>query len=137
MIANQNKQTPPRSASELEGSGDDNLPLPTMATPTVPHSDQPDEYHDIQRDRQGVLPQPDSSGPFIFRALEYACNCLNWAADNWLCPKPQPNKNLEGGPRIAIIGAGITGLMAAAQLTGHGCSVVIFEKGSKEKLGGI
>ncbi|KAH9428161.1 hypothetical protein MCOR02_011649 [Pyricularia oryzae] len=93
-----------------------------MATPTVPHSDQPDEYHDIQRDRQGVRPQPDTSGPYIFRALEYACNCLNWAADNWLCPKPQPNKNLEGGPRIAIIGAGITGLMAAAQLTGHGCS---------------
>ncbi|TLD17710.1 uncharacterized protein PgNI_02441 [Pyricularia grisea] len=135
VIANQNQQpSPPQPRSAPEGPNDDDMLLPMVSTPTTPRGDESDDYHDTQRNRQVVRPQPDSSEPYIFRALEYACNAFNWAVDNWLCPKPRPNENLEGGPRIAIIGARITGLMAAAHLTGHGCSVVIFEKGSQEKL---
>ena len=39
--------------------------------------------------------------------------------------------------KIAIIGAGITGVTAAAHCVGHGFDVVIFEKGGRDSLGGI
>ncbi|PWN42759.1 FAD/NAD(P)-binding domain-containing protein [Ceraceosorus guamensis] len=39
--------------------------------------------------------------------------------------------------KIAVIGAGITGISTAAHLAGHGFDVTIFEAGSEEKLGGI
>lgn len=41
-------------------------------------------------------------------------------------------------PRIAVIGAGLTGVSSAAHCVGHGFDVKIFEARSKEKgLGGI
>jgi cation diffusion facilitator CzcD-associated flavoprotein CzcO len=49
---------------------------------------------------------------------------------------PPPSAHLQG-PRIAIIGAGITGVSAAAHCVGHGCDVVIFEKRPRHNLGGI
>lgn len=40
-------------------------------------------------------------------------------------------------PRIAIIGAGVTGVTAAAHCVGHGVDVQIFEAASREGLGGV
>ncbi|BFZ64366.1 hypothetical protein YB2330_005509 [Saitoella coloradoensis] len=39
--------------------------------------------------------------------------------------------------RVAIIGAGLTGVSSAAHCIGHGVDVVLFEKGGKDNLGGI
>lgn len=55
-------------------------------------------------------------------------------------PTPPPPKEAAKlhRPRIAIIGAGLTGISAASHCVGHGCDVKIFESRSKEKgLGGI
>lgn len=49
---------------------------------------------------------------------------------------PDPNRPL-GRPNVAIIGAGITGVSAAAHCVGHGFDCTIFEAGSEEQLGGI
>ncbi|KAL1954743.1 hypothetical protein VTO42DRAFT_743 [Malbranchea cinnamomea] len=52
-------------------------------------------------------------------------------------PPPKPETELHR-PRIAVIGAGLTGVSAASHCVGHGCDVKVFEARSKEKgLGGI
>ncbi|CAK7240789.1 MAG: hypothetical protein STHCBS139747_002236 [Sporothrix thermara] len=59
------------------------------------------------------------------------------ALDRLLSPKaPDPNKKL-GRPKVAIIGAGITGITSAAHCVGHGFDVVLFEAGGPDHLGGI
>jgi len=52
-------------------------------------------------------------------------------------PHPPPPRKHINGPRVAVIGAGITGVSAAAHCIGHGCEPVIFEAGSRPNLGGI
>jgi len=49
---------------------------------------------------------------------------------------PAPGKKLKR-PRIAIVGAGLTGVAAASHCVGHGFDVTIFEAGPREQLGGI
>lgn len=50
---------------------------------------------------------------------------------------PPPTDNLHR-PRIAVIGAGLTGVSSAAHCVGHGFDVKIFEARPKSKgLGGI
>lgn len=44
---------------------------------------------------------------------------------------PPPNANL-GRPKIAIIGAGLTGVSSASHCVGHGFDVQIFEAGSRK-----
>ncbi|KAG6003501.1 hypothetical protein E4U21_001992 [Claviceps maximensis] len=62
---------------------------------------------------------------------------MQWLVKVMLSPNaPRADAELSR-PRIAIIGAGITGVTSAAHLVGHGFDVVIFEAGSKEQLGGI
>jgi hypothetical protein len=39
--------------------------------------------------------------------------------------------------RVAVIGAGITGVSSAAHLVGHGFDVTLFEAGDRSNLGGI
>jgi len=56
----------------------------------------------------------------------------------WLfSPKPPTPGAVLRGPKIAIIGAGITGVSSAAHCVGHGCDVVLFEGRTEEYLGGI
>ena len=55
---------------------------------------------------------------------------------------PAPPSQRDGWqlrrPRIAVVGAGLTGVSAASHCVGHGFDVKIFEARSKEKgLGGI
>jgi cation diffusion facilitator CzcD-associated flavoprotein CzcO len=71
--------------------------------------------------------------PFLF-----LYQVLQWLIDKILSPNPpDPTKRLPDRPKIAIIGAGITGVTAAAHCIGHGFDVVIFEAGTEENLGGI
>lgn len=57
--------------------------------------------------------------------------------DKVLSPNPPlPGASLRR-PKIAIIGAGITGVSAASHCVGHGFDAVIFESGSRKAFGGI
>jgi NADPH-dependent 2,4-dienoyl-CoA reductase/sulfur reductase-like enzyme len=62
-----------------------------------------------------------------------------WTLDKALSPRPPSESGLPDGtgPRVAVIGAGITGVTAAAHCIGHGFDVTIFEAGERESLGGI
>ncbi|KAF5375284.1 hypothetical protein D9758_000548 [Tetrapyrgos nigripes] len=60
---------------------------------------------------------------------------FQWLLDKILSPDPPPpNANLRR-PRIAIIGAGLTGVSAASHCVGHGFESMIFEAGGRERLG--
>lgn len=60
-----------------------------------------------------------------------------FVTDKILSPNPpNPNQALTR-PKLAIIGAGITGVSAAAHCVGHGFDVQIFEAGDENQLGGI
>ncbi|EPE09392.1 flavin-binding monooxygenase-like protein [Ophiostoma piceae UAMH 11346] len=59
------------------------------------------------------------------------------ALDKFLSPNP-PDPNIKlGRPKVAIVGAGITGITSAAHCVGHGFDVVLFEAGGSDHLGGI
>lgn len=49
---------------------------------------------------------------------------------------PPPNANLSRR-KIAVIGAGLTGVSAASHCVGHGFDVVLFEAGDRDSIGGI
>ncbi len=57
--------------------------------------------------------------------------------DKLLSPTPPAAGTHLARPKIAIIGAGLTGVSAASHCVGHGFDVQIFEAGPKEHLGGI
>lgn len=57
--------------------------------------------------------------------------------DHLLSPTPPAPGAKLGGKKIAIIGAGITGVSSASHCVGHGFDVTIFEAGSEDALGGI
>ena len=62
---------------------------------------------------------------------------FQWLADKILSPTPPNPSTRLSGPKIAIIGAGITGVTSAAHCIGHGFDVALFEAGSEDELGGI
>lgn len=57
--------------------------------------------------------------------------------DALLSPRPPPPNAHLSRPRIAVIGAGLTGVSAASHTIGHGFDTVIFEAGSRDAIGGI
>ena len=60
-----------------------------------------------------------------------------WILDKLLSPTPPaPHAHLRR-PKIAVIGAGLTGVSSAAHCIGHGFDVHVFEAGPRENLGGI
>jgi len=67
---------------------------------------------------------------FFFQLFQYL-------TDKILSPNPPGPSARLTRPKIAVIGAGITGVTSAAHCIGHGFDVVIFEAGGKENLGGI
>ncbi|KAL8388829.1 hypothetical protein RB595_008958 [Gaeumannomyces hyphopodioides] len=71
--------------------------------------------------------------------FEAGLGVYQWIANKVLAPRPPPPNGHAPAdrPRIAVIGAGITGVSAAAQCVGHGFDVVIFEAGPRSGLGGI
>ena len=69
--------------------------------------------------------------------FEFIYRVIQWLLSYVLSPTPPPpNANL-GRPKIAIIGAGLTGVSSAAHSVGHGFDVTIFEAGDRNSLGGI
>ncbi|KAB8346150.1 hypothetical protein FH972_023196 [Carpinus fangiana] len=62
---------------------------------------------------------------------------LQWLLDRILSPiPPAPHDKLKK-PKIAVIGAGLTGVSAASHVVGHGFDCHIFEAGDESHLGGI
>ncbi|KAJ3512121.1 hypothetical protein NMY22_g15428 [Coprinellus aureogranulatus] len=51
--------------------------------------------------------------------------------------KPKYRKTSKPYGRIAVIGAGLTGVSSAAHCMAHGFDVVMYEAGGRDKLGGI
>ncbi|RDA83545.1 hypothetical protein CP532_4473 [Ophiocordyceps camponoti-leonardi (nom. inval.)] len=72
------------------------------------------------------------SQPFLF-----LYQLLQWLLHKALSPQPPPANGTGRRPRVAVIGAGITGVTAASHICGHGFEAVIFEAGPEEQLGGI
>lgn len=69
-----------------------------------------------------------------FQYLYYLLQCL---IDLIISPNPPPPHPNLSRPKIAIIGAGLTGVSSASHCVGHGFDVQIFEAGSSDNLGGI
>lgn len=67
---------------------------------------------------------------FLYQVLQFL---ISWT----FAPSPPKADEKLSRPRIAVIGAGLTGVTAAAHCAGHGFDVVIFENGSEEQVGGI
>jgi len=67
---------------------------------------------------------------FLYQLIQAV---LGWL----LSPAPPPPNAHLGRPKIAIIGAGLTGVSSAAHCVGHGFDVRIFEAGGRKQLGGI
>lgn len=62
---------------------------------------------------------------------------IQWILDKLLSPTPPPPNAILRRPRIAVIGAGLTGVSAASHCVGHGFDVTIFEAGDEKSIGGI
>ncbi|KAF1985787.1 FAD/NAD(P)-binding domain-containing protein [Aulographum hederae CBS 113979] len=74
---------------------------------------------------------------FLTHPITFLYQVLEWLLDKIFSPTPPPpNKSLTG-PKIAIIGAGLTGVSAASHCVGHGFEATIFEAGDRKALGGI
>lgn len=69
--------------------------------------------------------------------VKRAYTVVQWGLDKLLSPNPPPPHATLRRPKIAIIGAGLTGVSAAAHCVGHGFDVQIFEAGDEGNLGGI
>lgn len=67
------------------------------------------------------------NGPFVFI---YAL--IQRFFDCFLSPTPPPPGATLSRPKIAIIGAGLTGVSSAAHCVGHGFDVSLFEAGSRD-----
>jgi heterodisulfide reductase subunit A-like polyferredoxin len=76
-------------------------------------------------------------GYFITHPILFLCQVLQYVLDTLLSPTPPPPQANLARPKIAVIGAGLTGVSAASHIVGHGFDCRIFEAGPKEHLGGI
>ncbi|KAF2723711.1 FAD/NAD(P)-binding domain-containing protein [Polychaeton citri CBS 116435] len=74
---------------------------------------------------------------FLNDPLRFLYEIFQWVLDIFLSPTPPPPHASLGRPKIAIIGAGITGISSASHCVGHGFDVTIFETGPRSELGGI
>jgi len=73
----------------------------------------------------------------LIHPILFAFQLLQWLVSKILSPTPPDPKTILARPRIAVIGAGITGVTSAAHCIGHGFDVVIFEAGGENQVGGI
>jgi hypothetical protein len=72
-----------------------------------------------------------------FNPLLWLYSLLQWILAKIFSPHPPaPNAHLRR-PKIAVIGAGLTGVSAAAHCVGHGFEVTLFERGDDKHVGGI
>jgi hypothetical protein len=72
-----------------------------------------------------------------FTPILWLYSLVQWVLDKIFSPTPPaPNAHLRR-PKIAVIGAGLTGVSAAAHCLGHGFEVTLFEAGDEKHVGGI
>ncbi|KAI2602141.1 FAD/NAD(P)-binding domain-containing protein [Hypoxylon sp. NC1633] len=74
---------------------------------------------------------------FLQLQFQLLFDIFQWLADKLFSPNPHAPNTRLGRPKVAVIGAGITGVTSAAHCIGHGFDVVIFEAGDNDSLGGI
>lgn len=72
-----------------------------------------------------------------FNPISFLYSLLQWLLDLIFAPNPPPPNAHLSRPRIAIVGAGLTGVSSAAHCVGHGFDVTLFEAGDEKNLGGI
>lgn len=73
----------------------------------------------------------------LFHPFLFWFQIFQYFTDKILSPAPPDRSKPLRRPKVAIIGAGITGVTSAAHCVGHGFDVTIFEAGGEENLGGI
>lgn len=73
----------------------------------------------------------------IFHPFLFLYQIYQFILAKLLSPAPPVEGQKLGRPKIAIIGAGLTGVSAASHCVGHGFDVQIFEAGPRNQLGGI
>jgi heterodisulfide reductase subunit A-like polyferredoxin len=90
---------------------------------------------------KGEEDKKDRKSNFLPHALHHPLlfiyQLIQWIISRAISPAPPPTNASLNRPRIAIIGAGLTGVSSASHCVGHGFDVTIFESGSREELGGI
>ncbi|KAI9761829.1 MAG: hypothetical protein M4579_000769 [Chaenotheca gracillima] len=72
-----------------------------------------------------------------FHPIMWVYMLVQWFLDRLFSSAPPPPNAKLRRPRIAIIGAGLTGVSSAAHCVGHGFDVTIFEAGDRNCVGGI
>ena len=73
----------------------------------------------------------------VFHPLLFIYQMVQLLIAKLISPNPPRTDRQLSRPKIAVIGAGITGITAAAHCVGHGFDVVIFESGGEDQVGGI
>lgn len=73
----------------------------------------------------------------LFHPFLFWFQIFQYFTDKILSPAPPDRSKPLRRPKVAIIGAGITGVTSAAHCVGHGFDVTIFEAGGEDNLGGI
>lgn len=73
----------------------------------------------------------------LLHPFAFIYQLIQWFLDKLLSPNPPKPGAKLGRPKIAVIGAGLTGVSAASHCVGHGFDVQIFEAGPRKQLGGI
>ena len=79
----------------------------------------------------------DSIRNLILEPLAFIYLAYQWLLDKLFSPTPpKPGAHLHR-PRIAVIGAGLTGVSAASHCIVDGFDSSVFEAGDKDSVGGI
>jgi thioredoxin reductase len=73
----------------------------------------------------------------ITNPILFIYQVIQWFLDRILSPTPPPPGAELRRPKIAIIGAGLTGVSAASHCVGHGFDCTLFEAGDEKAVGGI
>jgi heterodisulfide reductase subunit A-like polyferredoxin len=73
----------------------------------------------------------------LLHPFAFIYQLIQWVLGKLFSPDPPKPGAKLGRPKIAIIGAGLTGVSAASHCVGHGFDVQIFEAGPWKQLGGI
>jgi hypothetical protein len=85
----------------------------------------------VMRSQSLVMENP------LLHPFAFIYQLIQWVLSNLFSPDPPKPGAKLGRPKIAIIGAGLTGVSAASHCVGHGFDVQIFEAGPRKQLGGI
>lgn len=75
----------------------------------------------------------------LYHPLRFLYEAMQALLDLVFSPDPPPPRARLplGRYRIAVIGAGLTGVSAATHCVGHGFECTLFEEGGEEAIGGI